>query len=103
MVDLHDQIVQCKGEGYQIILIGDLNEHILSKNTTFLSSIGMREIILKRHGKKAPATTRSNKIIQPIYGIWGTTGINLTTGGYLTFNQGPYSDHRLLWIIIYRS
>ena len=63
----------------------------------------MRELILKRHGKKGPATTRSSKSRQPMNGIWGTTRINITIGGYLTFKHCPSSHHKLLWISIRHS
>ena len=62
MVDLHDQKFQWKCEGNQIILMGDLNEHILSKkNITFFYYLGMRELIIERHGKKGTENKSSNK------------------------------------------
>ena len=36
MEDLYDQIFQWKGEGDQIIIMGDLNEHILTKKIHLL-------------------------------------------------------------------
>ena len=68
----------------------DLNEHTLRKKiTAFFYYLGIRELILKRHDKKSPATTGSKKIRQPIDEIWGTNGINILTGGYLPFNKAP--------------
>ena len=70
--------------------MGDLNEHtLIKKKTAFFSYLDMRELIIKINGKKGPSTTISNKRKKPIYGIWGMTVINVLTGGYLTFNQGP--------------
>ena len=72
MVDLHDQILQCKCEGDNIILMWDINEHTLSKNKpTLFSSLGIRELVLERYGKKGPATTISKKSDNPFmeYGV----------------------------------
>ena len=35
-----------------------------------------------------------------IDGIWGTEGLHISAGGYLTFNRVISSDHRLLWVFI---
>ena len=83
--------------------MGNINEHILSKNIgTLFPSLGMRESILEIHGKKGPVTTK-NKKIQLIYGIWGTSGIIILTGGYITFNKVPSYGHILLWVRISQS
>ena len=67
MVDLHDQKFQWKCEGNQIILMGDLNEHILSKkNITFFYYLGMRELIIERHGKKAQKIKAATKADNPL-------------------------------------
>ena len=50
-----------------------------------------------------PRNDKKQKSIQPINGIRGTTVINVPTGGYLPFNQGPPLYHRLLWISISHS
>ena len=86
-------------EGDQILILGDLNEYINSRRIrSFFSNLGLRELILERHGTNGPATTRSNTSQQAIDGIWATHGINISTGGYLPFHNGPKSDHRILWI-----
>ena len=57
-------------------------------------------MITSKHGGHRPVTTRSNKKGQAIGGIWVSQGIIIYQGGYLPFNDGPKSDHRLLWINI---
>ena len=44
--------------------------------------------------------TRSNKKCQEIDGIWASQGIIISRRGYLPFQNGHKSDHRLLWIKI---
>ena len=48
-------------------------------------------------------TTRSNNKGQAIDGIWGTEGIHILSGVYLTYNKGPWYDHILIWVRIYHS
>ena len=77
--------------------------HPRQTKIALLFSLGVRELILEKHGKKGPETTRMNKIRQPIDGIWGTIGINIMVGGYLPFNEVPPTDHRIPWISISHS
>ena len=46
------------------------------------------------------ANARTNKNVQEIDGIRGSQVISITQGGYLPFQYGPTSDHRILWIKI---
>ena len=47
--NLSNQISRRKEEGYQFILMGDINQYVLGKKITlFSSSLGMRELITKK-------------------------------------------------------
>eukprot|EP00957_Ditylum_brightwellii_P162662 12386581-Ditylum_brightwellii.AAC.1 len=46
------------------------------------------------------ATTQTNQSKKAVDGIWGTYGIQIKEGGYLSFDTGIVSNHRLLWIKI---
>ena len=59
--------------------MGDINDYILSKKfRNFAKKLGLRELIIDRHGLEVPGTTRANKKQQSIYGIWGLQGIKIT-------------------------
>ena len=60
----------------------------------------MKELITNRHSIGKCATSKGNKSIKAVDGIWGTRGIKIEDGGYLPFHTGIVSDHRLLWIRI---
>ena len=98
---LADEIETWKTKGDQIILMGDINEYILRKIIgNFIAKIGLQELITERHGSLVPVTTRENKKEEEIYVIWGSQGITISQGIYLTYHFGTKSDHRLLWIKI---
>ena len=101
MTDQHDQITQLKKYEDQVILMVDINEHVLSKILiSFFLSLFMSELTLEKHGDKGPTTTRRNLKEYPIDGIWGTAALNISVRGYLTFNHELNSDHRLIWVSI---
>ena len=81
--------------------MGYINEYILSHNIRiFVANLGLTEIITNIHGGQGPGTTISNKKFQAIDGIWASQGIIISRRGYLPFQNGHKSDHRLLWIKI---
>jgi hypothetical protein len=98
--DLKELINLWKNTGHHIILGIDANEDVRSGSTkNFFRSLGMREIILHTHKNSSPpATCDKNDNRQPIDGIFTTLEIDITAGGYLPFNNGCPSDHRVLWI-----
>eukprot|EP00957_Ditylum_brightwellii_P174635 13297486-Ditylum_brightwellii.AAC.1 len=57
-------------------------------------------MITERYRSGKMATTQANQSKKAVDGIWGTYGIQIKEGGYLPFNTGIASDHRLLWIKI---
>ena len=79
----------------------DINEYILSQNIRrFMANLGLIEMITNNHRVQGPGTTISDKNGQAIDGIWSSQGIIISQGLYLPFQEGPKSDHRLLWIKI---
>ena len=79
----------------------DINEYILSHNIRrFMANMGLPEMITNKNGGQGPGTTRQNKKVQAIDGIWASHSIKPSQWGYLTFYDGPKSDRRLLWINI---
>ena len=100
LTDLGVLLKEWHGQGDQILVMGDLNEYVRSRQLRkFFSDHHMRELITDRHGK-GPDTTKSNESGVAIDGIWGTPGITIKAGGYLPFNQCVRSDHRALWVKI---
>ena len=98
MIDLAVEIESWEKEGDQIILLGDMKECIqVKKVRLFLMKIGLRELILKKHGKQGPLTTRENTKNQAIDGLWGSPGLYIKNGGYLPVHQAIKTDHRIIW------
>ena len=93
-------------EGYQIIVAGELNEHINSKKVeSYFVKIGLREIISEKHRKKGPATkttttTTRNRNIKAVERIWGTIGISIDKCVYLPYHLVIMSDYCLIWFKI---
>ena len=66
-----------------------------------LRCLGMKDAILGLHSKSdPPETCNKNHNRRPIDGIFVTSGIKPTAGGYSSYGQMMDSDHRTLWIDI---
>ena len=86
-----------KQEGFSIIVAGDFNEAVNSTQIrNFFQRLNMQELILQQHGNSAPNTMIQGT--QPIDGIFGTTDLHAVRSGYMGFDWGIASDHRILWI-----
>jgi Reverse transcriptase (RNA-dependent DNA polymerase) len=86
-----------KRDGFSIIVAGDFNEAINSNQITqFFQRFNMQELILQQHGTKAPNTMIQGT--QPIDGIFGTADLHAVRSGYMSFDWGIASDHRILWL-----
>jgi hypothetical protein len=95
--DLTTTIENWMEHGDQIILMIDLNESVINSNAAKkLNDIGLTEIITQRHNDKTPFST-CNKGQNTIDGIFTSSTIHITKGGYLPFTHFP-TDHRALWI-----
>ena len=80
----------------------DCNEDVRGETMThFLDETGMKEIILQRHGSKAPGTYIDGQA--PIDGIFTSCSLEAVKAGYTSFSdgvQGQRTDHRCLWVDI---
>ena len=57
--DISENINIWKRKGDKIIIMGNINEYILSKEIrNFSTKLGIRELITDRHGSEGPGTTR---------------------------------------------
>ena len=106
MEDLDNSLTEWSITGDQIILSGDINEHIFHPSIVdFFEKHNMRNLMYERHEQSnAPPTylhtTSTTRIVD---GIWGTPNITAHRCGYLEPGDFP-SDHSLLWIdITYNS
>jgi hypothetical protein len=101
--DLSAAIQTWRDQGDHVVLMMDVNEDIRSAPIhTFLDDLGMRKVILERHGKSTAPNTHLRGS-DPIDGIFVTSSLEIVNGGYAAFDQGvttKRSDHRCLWIDI---
>ncbi len=95
-IDVKKAIATWLADGEQIIIGGDWN-HPISKVNDHLKSFKLKEVITTKHGlEDAPPTYIRGS--QAIDGIYTNATINATQCGYLPFNKGIMSDHRILWM-----
>ena len=95
--NLGKEIELRKEKRYQIIVMGEINEYILSHNIRrFMANLGLTKMITNKYGGQGPGTKIPNNKGQAIDGIWASQGIIISQGGYPTLHDGPNSDHRLL-------
>ena len=74
----------------QLIIMGDINEYIyIHKIRSYLSNLGLGELIIGKDSSVGPATTISNKKLKEVYGIWGSQRLYITERGYLPFYMVP--------------
>lgn len=85
--------------GDRIIVGGDFNEDVNSNRLRKLfNEYNMSECLTQRHGQDAPNTVFQGS--KTIDGIFCSTGMNISAGGFTPVHWGMGSDHRLLWIDI---
>lgn len=97
--DLSDEIKKWSESGDQIILMIDLNDNVISSNAADrLNTLGLTEAITQRHDDGIPPST-CIKGTTPIDGIFISSTLQITRGGYLPYGQFP-TDHRALWVDI---
>jgi endonuclease/exonuclease/phosphatase family metal-dependent hydrolase len=93
---LQEELQKWYDDGERIIIMGDFNEDIRSKNIkSFFSQFGMKDIIIQKHGITAPNTYANGTV--PIDGVFATMDIIPILCGYSAIGWGTSCDHRLLW------
>mmetsp|Transcript_13591 Transcript_13591/g.25469 ORF Transcript_13591/g.25469 Transcript_13591/m.25469 type:complete len:226 (-) Transcript_13591:111-788(-) len=95
--DLGKEIETWKAAGDQVLFFANINKDVRDPAiVSFFKKLGMRELLLEHHGKDLPPSTIEGS--KPIDGIWATRGIDIQSGGSLSHDKGPSSDHRVLWV-----
>jgi hypothetical protein len=102
LTDLKEEIIKFQESGDKIIIMLDGNKDMRKGSLSqILSSLQLGEVILQRHGNRAPSTYRMNTKEVPIDGIWASYSLNITAGGYLAFDELITGcNHSTLWIDI---
>jgi len=99
--DLSEAITKWNEDGDIIIVGVDYNGDVRSDATAeFFNNLGLREVILERHGMSAPETYADGS--KPIDGIFVSYSVDIAAGGYLAFGEMSETDHRGLWIDIHK-
>ena len=84
------------------MMVGDLNEHIKSKEKTNeeIEKIGLLNVLEHRNSKKLPGTQKRGQ--QAIDHLWVTEDLltSIINAGMLPFGSGFTSDHRPLFMNI---
>jgi hypothetical protein len=95
--DLSSAMNEWIEDGDQLLVMGDWNGDVRDLDlTAYFAKHSMHESLLDRHGECAPATCNMGS--SPIDGIWSTSSLEITGGGYLNFEQGLPGNHRTLWL-----
>ena len=97
--DLAVEVKKWIAEGDHVIIGGDFNENILGNRlTAFFRGLGMKNIVLSKHGAlRAPPTCIKNQS-HAVDGIWVTPGVIPTRCGYLDAGDlAESTDHRPIW------
>ncbi len=99
--NLGQQILEWQAEGYHIIVGMDANENSLDGNMSkMMDSLGLHNVFVESHGssRTPPITCNKADIAQfPIDAIWCSQAIHAARAGFLAFDEGTPSDHRVLW------
>ena len=84
-------------EGDQLFLLMDVNEDIRTGGTSkMLLELGLREVLLKKHGNDAPPTYSRGRI--PIDRAFAMASLMIRNGGYTGIGEAIPGDHRCLWM-----
>ena len=97
--DLSASMAEWINDGDQLLVMGDWNGDVRELGLTeFFATHSMHEALLDRHGDSAPATCNMGS--SPIDGIWATSSLAISCGGYFNFDTGLPGNHRTLWMDI---
>ena len=95
--DLSASMEEWINDGDQLLVMGDWNGDVRDSDLTeFFAKHSMHEALMDRHGECAPATCNMGS--SPIDGIWATSSLEISGGGYFNFEAGLPGNHRTLWL-----
>ena len=100
---LTTQIQKLKGQGHDIIVVGDTNSdiHNHKRIEEFLHENEMYNVIQGKHKNPGPATyDRGTKCLDLIAVSNTIKNSSIVKCGYLPFYQGIFSDHRAMYVDI---
>jgi hypothetical protein len=96
-IDLRDLILEKIGLGHEVLVAGDFNDDLNNeggRTRTFMTNLGLREILLEKYGKGPVTHARGSTTID---GVFATANLQLANGFYVPFDKSP-GDHR--WMVI---
>jgi hypothetical protein len=96
-IDLRDLILEKIGLGHEVLVAGDFNDDLNNeggRTRTFMTNLGLREILLEKYGKGPATHARGSTTID---GVFATANLQLANGFYVPFDKSP-GDHR--WMVI---
>ena len=82
----------------QLIVMGDLNEDVRHQEVEVWKELGLVEVVSSRYRDPPPTFNQTKKLSRPIDGIWVSAGLEIRKSGYLAFEEGCPSDHRMIWV-----
>ena len=91
--DLRQLIEEFHEKKHKLVIGGDFNDNLNNEKgemRTFMREMGLQEVLIEAFGK-GPATHSSGSTT--IDGIFCSEGIQISNGGYISFDDSP-SDHR---------
>ena len=97
ITDLTQEFESWIKQNEQLVIMGDLNDDVRHKITDSWKDIGLTEVVSSRFPQPPPTYNQTKQLSRPIDGIWVSAGINVRKSGYLAFEEGCPSDHRMVW------
>ena len=98
VMDLTPEIETWMNDNEQLIVMGDLNTDVRADTVEEWRNLGLTEAISSRFTDPPPTFNQTKQLSRPIDGIWVSAGLDILKSGYLAFEEGCPSDHRLVWI-----
>jgi hypothetical protein len=99
LVDLCSEISSAMEIGDHVVLLIDGNWNMKDSDLSkALQQLSLQEIILSKHGREGPATSKCNSTSTPIDGIWMSLGLGYDKCGCFAYDEVAPSDHRCLWV-----
>ena len=98
--DLRGEVQAWLAAGDQIVIGGDLNDHVLKPTISlFFSQLGLHNLIFEHHSPiGAPTTLSQNKQRKILDSFWGTANISVTRCGCCHPKTFPLGGPSVVWM-----